>query len=148
MAKDTPVQGKDVMVFVNDKAVALSTSCSVTKNASTSEAASKDDGMWENSVVTKLGWEMKVDAFVGENEGSYDAMDAAWKARKPVTVVYGKVSNPSENGVPDGGWIKPTTKYEEGQALITSLERNDPNGENSTFSATFKGVGELKYVTV
>ena len=146
--KDTPVVGKDVMVFVDDKAVALSTSCSITKSSSTSEAASKDDGMWENSVVTKLGWEMKVDAFVGENEGSYEVMNAAWKARKPVKVIYGKPANANDNGVPEQGWTKPTTSYEEGMAVITSLERNDPYGENSTFSASFKGVGELKDVAV
>lgn len=147
MAKDTPIVGKDVMLFVNDKAVALSTSCSVTKTSSTSEAASKDDGMWENSVVTKLGWEMKVDAFVGTTEGSYDAMNTAWKSRQPVKVIYGKPGNASDNGVPDGGWTKPTANYEEGMAIITSLDRNDPNGENSTFSATLKGVGELKDVS-
>ena len=146
--KDTPVVGNDVMVFVDDKAIALSTSCSLTKSSSTSEAASKDDGIWENSIVTKLGWEMKVDAFVGESEGSYETMNAAWKARKPVKVIYGKPANSTDSGVPEGGWVKPTTKYEEGMALITSLERNDPNNENSTFSASFKGVGELKDVNV
>lgn len=148
MAKDTPIQGKDVMVFVDDDAVALSTGCSVTKSAATSEAASKDDGMWENSVVTKLSWEIKVDAFVGATKDGYKKLNAAWKARKQVRVVYGKPTNANENGVPEDGWTKPTADYEEGMAYVTSLERNDPNGENSTFSATLKGVGELKDVTV
>lgn len=148
MEENIPVQGKDVMLFVDNKAIAYATSCSVSKTASTSEAASKDDGMWENSIVTKLGWEMKVDAFVGKTRDSYKELNAAWKARKQVKVVYGKPANASDNGLPEGGWTAPTADYEEGMAYVTSLERNDPNGENSTFSATLKGVGELKDVTV
>jgi TP901-1 family phage major tail protein len=147
MEKATPTVGKDVMVFIDKKATALATSCSLSMTASTSEAASKDDGIWENSTVTKIGWEIRVEAFVSTAENSYDKMNAAFKARQPIEVVYGKVGNPSESGVPEGGWTEPTTNYEKGSALITSLERNDPNGDNSTFSATLKGVGELKTVT-
>lgn len=148
MAKETPIAGKDVMIFVDDKAVALSTSCSLTLSATTSEAASKDDGMWESSIVTKLGWEMKIDALVGESKESYNTLKTAMKARKPVKVVYGKASNANDNGVPEEGWAAPTTDYEEGMAVITSLERNDPNADNSTFSSSLKGVGELKDVKV
>lgn len=148
MGKENAVAGKDVMVFIDGETTALATSCSLSMTASTSEAASKDDGIWENSIVTKLGWELKVESLVGESGGSYKKLKAAMKARKPVDIVYGKPANPNENGVPEEGWEVPTTEYEKGKALITSLERNDPNDSNSTMSATFKGVGELQDVTV
>lgn len=146
MGKESAVAGKDVMVFINGKTTALATSCSLSMTASTSEAASKDDGIWENSIVTKLGWELKVESLVGESKTSYNELKTAMKARKPVDIVYGKPSNPNENGVPEDGWKAPTIEYEKGKALITSLERNDPNDSNSTMSATFKGVGELQDV--
>ena len=146
MSKATPIVGKDIMVFIDGKTTALSTSCSLTKTASTSEAASKDDGIWESSVVTKLGWEIRVEALVADHENSYDEMNEAFKSRKQVEVVYGKASNATDSGVPEEGWTAPTTNYEKGTAIITSLERNDPNGDNSSFSATFKGVGELKTI--
>lgn len=148
MGKENAIPGKDVMVFIDGKTTALSTSCSLSLNASTSEAASKDDGIWENSVVTKLSWEIRVEALVGETKTSYKELKAAMKARKPVDIVYGKPANSNENGIPEEGWESPTTEYEKGKALITSLERNDPNNDNSTMSATFKGVGELQDVEV
>lgn len=146
MSKATPIVGKDVMVFIDGKTTALATSCSLSMTAQTSEAASKDDGIWESSTVTKLGWEIRVEALVAANKNGYDEMKKAMKERKPVEVVYGKASNADDNGVPENGWIAPENGYEKGSAIITSLERNDPNGDNSSFSATLKGVGELKTV--
>ena len=148
MGKESARAGKDVMVFVDKEPTALATSCSLSLTASTSEAASKDDGLWEHSTIVKLGWEIKVDALVSESENSYKKLKTDMLSRKQVDIIYGKPSNPSENVVPEDGWKVPTTAYETGKALITSLERNDPNAENSTMSATFKGVGELKDVTV
>lgn len=148
MGKENAIAGKDVMVFIDGKTTALSTSCSLSLNASTSEAASKDDGVWENSIVTKLSWEIRVEALVGETKTSYKELKTAMKTRKPVEIIYGKPANQNENGIPEGGWEAPTTEYEKGKALITSLERNDPNDSNSTMSATFRGVGELQDVAV
>lgn len=148
MGKEKARAGKDVMVFIDNEPIALSTSCSLSLTASTSEAASKDDGLWENSTITKLSWGIKVDALVGESKNSYNKLKSAMKAKKPVDVVYGVPNNLDENGVPEDGWAAPTTDYEKGKALITSLERNDPNNDNSTMSAEFKGVGELQDITV
>lgn len=144
--KETPIVGKDVMVFIDGKTTALATSCSLSMTASTSEAASKDDGIWESSTVTKLGWEIRVEAFVAANKNGYNDMKKAMKDRTPIEVVYGKASNATDSGVPEDGWAAPESDYEKGMAIITSLERNDPNGDNSSFSATLKGVGELKTI--
>ena len=66
--------------------------------------------------------------------------------RQPVELISGQPNNATDDGLPEGGWVAPTTKYYKGQALITSLQRNDPNGDNSTMTVTFTGVGRLERV--
>lgn len=148
MAKAKVVPGKDLMIFVDDKATAAATSHRISISADTSESASKDDGAWGNSTVTKLRWEGGTEALVSLDEGvdSYDAMYDKMIARKPVKIVSGRPSNITDDGVPEEGWEVPTQKYYKGEALITSLERNDPNGDNSTMSVGFTGIGKLERV--
>lgn len=136
------------MIFVGGKATALATSHRISVTADASEAASKDDGAWASSTVTKLHWEGSTEALVSMDAGadSYDAMFDKMIAREEVEIVSGQPNNASDDGVPSDGWKAPATKYYKGKALITSLERNDPNGENSTMSVTFTGVGKLERV--
>ena len=149
MAKAKVLNGKDFMVFVNEKATALATSHKLTLNAETSDAASKDDGMWDESIVTKMSWEASTEALVSadENVESYDALYDMFIAGQPVTLICGIPTNITNDGVPSDGWTKPSTKYYTGQALITSLDRSDAQGSNSTMSVSFKGVGKLEKKT-
>lgn len=146
MAKANVVAGKDLMIFVDGKATALATSHRLSITADTSEAASKDDGAWGSSTVTKMRWEGSTEALVSMDASaeSFDKMFDAMMARQPVTIVSGRPDNATDDGVPEEGWIAPTTNYYQGDALITSLERNDPNGDNSTMTVTFTGVGKLE----
>ena len=146
MSKANVVAGKDLMIFVDGKATALATSHRLSITADTSEAASKDDGAWGSSTVTKMRWEGSTEALVSMDASaeSFDKMFDAMMARKPVTIVSGRPDNATDDGVPEEGWIAPTTNYYQGDALITSLERNDPNGDNSTMTVTFTGVGKLE----
>lgn len=137
------------MIFVDGKATALATNHRLSITADTSEAASKDDGAWGSSTVTKMRWEGSTEALVSMDASaeSFDKMFDAMMARKTVKIVSGKPENASDDGVPEGGWTQPTTNYYTGDALITSLERNDPNGDNSTMTVTFTGVGRLERKT-
>lgn len=148
MGKAKSVAGKDLMIFVGGKATALATSHSLSITAETSEAASKDDGAWGAATVTKFSWEGSTEALVSmdADANSFDAMYDAMMTRQPVELVSGQPSNATDDGLPEEGWTAPTTKYYRGQALITSLQRNDPNGDNSTMSVTFTGVGKLERV--
>lgn len=148
MGKANVVAGKDLMIFVNNNPTALATSHSLTITAETSEAASKDDGAWGAATVTKFSWEGSTEALVSmdENANSYDSMYDAMMTRQPVDIISGRPSNATDDGVPEEGWKVPTTKMYKGKALITSLQRNDPNGDNSTMSVTFTGVGKLERV--
>lgn len=144
MAKAKVLNGKDFMVFVNTKATALATSHRLSLNAETSDSASKDDGMWDEAIVTKMSWEASTEALVAAEEGaeSYDVLYDLMMANEPVDLVMGVPTNITNDGVPEAGWTAPAKGYT-GKALITSLERTDSNGSNSTMTATFRGVGKL-----
>lgn len=148
MAKANVVPGKDMMIFVNKKATALATNHRLSITAETSEAASKDDGAWGSSTVTKLRWEGATEALVSADSDvdSYDTLFDAMLTRQPVEIISGRPSNITDDGVPEGGWTAPTTNYYKGQALITSLEKNDPNGDNSSMTISYTGVGKLERV--
>lgn len=150
MAKANVVPGKDMMIFVNKKATALATNHRLSITAETSEAASKDDGAWGSSTVTKLRWEGATEALVSADSDvdSYDTLFDAMLTRQPVEIISGRPSNITDDGVPEGGWTAPTTNYYKGQALITSLEKNDPNGDNSSMTISYTGVGKLERVKV
>ena len=146
MAKAKVLNGKDFMVFVNDEATALATSHKLTLNAETSDAASKDDGMWDESIVTKMSWEASTEALVSAeaNVNSYDTLYDLFIAGQPVTLICSIPGNLTNDGVPTEGWQAPSTKYYTGQALITSLDRSDAKGSNSSMTVSFKGVGKLE----
>ncbi|MBD5227726.1 MAG: hypothetical protein HDS67_06760 [Bacteroidales bacterium] len=74
-------------------------------------------------------------------------------ARTPVELVFSLEGNSTDlddnkkDEVSTTGWApKPGFGYS-GEALITNLEANAPNGDNATFTVDFTGVGELKKVT-
>lgn len=146
MAKAKVLNGKDFMVFVNNEATALATSHKLTLNAETSDAASKDDGMWDESIVTKMSWEASTEALVSAdvNVNSYDTLYDLFIAGQPVTLICGIPGNLTNDGVPTEGWQAPSTKYYTGQTLITSIDRNDAKGSNSSMTVSFKGVGKLE----
>lgn len=151
MSKGKVLNGKDFMIFMNGKATALATSHKLTLSAETGDAASKDDGMWDESIITKMSWEASTEALVAAEEptnaDSFDALYDAFIAGEAVTLILGIPGNLTNDGVPDTGWSSPATKanqkYYTGQALITSLERTDAKGSNSSLTASFKGLGKL-----
>lgn len=61
---------------------------------------------------------------------------------QPVEAKFGIPANADASEVPSGGWSLPAASYS-GQVLITSLELNAPDGDKTTFSATFEGTGAL-----
>lgn len=153
MSKAKPLNGKDFMIFIGGKATALATSHKLTLTAETGDAASKDDGMWDESIVTKMGWEASTEALVSadKNIESFDSLYDTFIAGEPVDIILGVPANLTNDGIPEGGWTSPATKaqqiYYKGKALITSLDRTDAKGSNSTMTAQLKGQGKLEKAT-
>lgn len=146
MTKPKTIKGKDLMIFIAGAATTAATSHKLSLKADTSDTASKDSGMWDESEITKLSWDASTDALVSidADSNSYEAMYDAMLAATPVDVIAGVPANQA-NIMPEGGWTVPagTQIRYTGKALITSLDLNAGNGDNATMSVSLKGVGPL-----
>lgn len=143
MSRAKQVLGKDLMLFVGGKAIALSTSCKIGVSAETIDTQSKDSGIWNEKDIKKIGWNCSSEnCFSADADiNGYDALFAMMVAAQPVDVAFGIPSNKA-NGLPDIGWAAPAKPYT-GKALITSLELNAPDGDKATFSVSLDGTGVL-----
>ena len=156
MSKRKALKGKDLMVFVGGKAVALATNHTLSLNAETSDTSSKDDGMWSEAELTGMSWSASSESIGSTSETSsvdisYDELVDLWLAAKPVDLIVGIPKNASMDGVPEEGWTvpdstSPSQTHYKGKTLITSVELNAPNKENTSITAQFQGVGKLEKV--
>ena len=150
------IKGSDLMLFVGGKSIGFATSHTLSISADTKETSSKDSGgKWQTSEVGVLSWTASSENLCADKaEGvGYDELFAMMIARKPVTGVFALEGNSTDlaenklDAVKTGGWTPKAKDGSTGQMLITSLEKNAPNGENATFTVQFTGVGALTKVT-
>lgn len=157
MAKANYVNGKDLMLFIGGKAVALATSCGLTLSADTLDASNKDDGCWQANDAGDLSWEATTDALVSFDAASeatgavYETLFDSFVKRELVDVVVGIPGNAAQDcsGVPEAGWEAPTesaTPSYKGRAMITSLEMTGEKGSAATLSVALTGNGALAKV--
>lgn len=106
MSKAKAVLGKDLMLFVEAKALALATSCKLGLSAETIDTQSKDSGIWTEKDIKKLSWNASSDNFFSADAdaNSYDKLFALFIAHKPITLNFGVIANADENEMPVAGW--------------------------------------------
>ena len=56
MGKAKTLNGKDLMLWIDGKVIALSTSCKINLVANTTDSATKDDGFWDASEIGSMSW--------------------------------------------------------------------------------------------
>lgn len=146
--KAKKINGKDLLIFIGGKAVALTTDTSLSLRADTVDAATKDDGLYDNQEIGKLGWSATNDSYYAVDsdadagkvgEELIDAMLAA----EPVEVIWGSPANATKEDLPDGGWTVPTDNAYKGTAIITQLDIKATNGQKATCSLSLQGQGPL-----
>lgn len=138
MAKNGYVNGSDMLLYINGKAVGhctthTTTFTSDTKDRSVKPLASKgvESGLWKGKGVTGLSISIKSEGLncYDESESSYADLITAWRTGKSVTVKCMERENAD----------KP---YLEGNFVIASLERTDPAQDDSTYSISLDNDGE------
>jgi hypothetical protein len=152
MGRKKTLKGKDLMLWVAGKVVALSTGCKLSLTVSTQDAATKDDGVWDSAEVGSMGWSATNDSVdtadaATSTDQVYDTLFDLYVAGEPVEITVGIPSNQNDTGVPEAGWKAPTTGCYKGKALITALDRDGTKGNNGSISLTLTGVGALSRVT-
>lgn len=146
MSRAESLKGKNLMVFVDGKTLALARSCNFTVTTNTEDGSTKDDGGYDNQDVVGFSWTASSDnvstAQPGAHELTYDDLLDIQLAGTPVTLVFGVAANAGNIEVPDGGWTTPT-KGRTGKAIITNVNVTAANKQNSTFTVDFAGKGPL-----
>jgi TP901-1 family phage major tail protein len=146
------LKGTDIMLFIKDgtnyKSIAYATNHTLTIGSNSSEVSTKDDaeGIWQSAVVQKLNWSATTENLysLDGSGATYDDLFTLMIARTPVTVKFGLESSyTNKTDVPADGWTPITTPIYTGDAYITDLSWNNPNADNSSFTATFTGTGAL-----
>ena len=142
--KANAVLGKDFMLFVGGKALALATSCKLSISAETIDTQSKDSGIWTEKDIKKLSWNGSSENLFSADDkvNGYDVLLDLMLKRKPIEAKFGIPANADSDEIPSSGWTLPAASYS-GNVLITNLELNTPDGDKATFSATFEGTGKL-----
>ena len=149
------IKGGDLMLFVNGKSIAFATNHTISINADTKETSTKDNGgFWQVSEVGMLSWTCTSENLMGDPMAGigFDELFDIMIARKPVTGIFALEGNSTNyidqklGAAPTTGWTAKTDDGYTGQLIITSLEKNAPNGDNATMKVSFTGVGELKKV--
>ena len=146
--KKRPLKGKNLMLFVDSKALALATSCGIDLTANTEDAASKDSGGWDDPEITGWTWAASSDNLCSADEAdsvdiTYEKLVDLWLKGEPVDVKFGVAANASDVEVPAEGWAVPGKGYS-GKAVIDSVKITAANKQNATITVSLKGKGALE----
>lgn len=144
------IKGGDMMLFIDNKSIAYATNHTLEINAETSDTSNKDEGAgdWATQEVTLLSWTASSENLYstdGQGNNFSDLFDLMI-AKQPIDAIFSRKTG-NATDVPTGGWTSSAPKYK-GKVVITSLSLNAQNGEYSTFTANFTGVGALEKLSV
>ena len=147
--KRPALPGKDLMLWINGKVIALSKSCSINSDYQVGDSNTKDDGLFAGGSIVGASWTMENQSVASASETAgndlaYEALKRLADAGQPVEVSVGVPSNINNDGVPDAGWQR-SAHYEYGQALITNIRREYAKGSDGSISISLQGVGPLKF---
>lgn len=147
----TTSKGRNLMAFVDGKAIALATSHTLTISPSILEDRTKDDGDAPVAIFDSYSWNISSENIVGSNDNVtneatvVDLIDTMLALTKVgVAMDAGK---PLTGSVPEGGWTPQglLTQYTPsvGDAYIESLSVSAGATGFATSSISFKGQGAL-----
>lgn len=137
------VNGSDLLIFIDGKAVGHCTSHTMTYNSETKERAVKplatkgiSSGLWKGKGVTGLSISISFEGLrhYNETETGMKSLRKLWKEGASVEV------KAYEREVEDGEG--PATPYLVGKFVIASLEESAPAQDDVTYSGSLENDGE------
>ena len=95
------------------------------------------DGLWDEKSVSKRSVSISTDCLICKDEkgATYDELLEAMDSGEPVKLKYAYAGEEAK-------------KYRVGLFVCTSLQRNDPADDDSTYSASFENTGRVRTKTV
>lgn len=122
-----------VTLSIAGESMTHSTSCSFTINRDLRDSTTKGSGGWADNLAGLMSWEMSGDSFIdtAATNASYQDMVNALIAGEAVTVVFD---------------IEGATQTYTGLALLTSVSADAGVEDNTTFSVSLTGTGQVAVV--
>lgn len=138
------------MLFIDNKTIALATSCTLNVSRNMDEASSKDDGSWRTVTPGDASWDISTDALFSPDKASdsdkqssfYEAF-AAMVEGKELTAVFTLAENANANGLPEAGWLAASTGGYTGKCYVNSANISAAKGSAASQSISFTGNGPL-----
>lgn len=151
MSKAKSVNGHDLMLWLNEKVIALSKSCKVNFTAATVDSESKDDGTWDAKEIGSRGYSISNESIYSAdkeraNDLVYRDLYKMYLSDEPIDITFGIAQNKTDGGLPEGGWMAPTGDYLKGKALITGLDFDGTKGNKGAISISLQGFGKMELV--
>ena len=150
----TKIKGENLMIFYKEnsgyRSIAFATNHTLTINSNTSSNFNKDEGgLWESQETQSLNWSISTENLnCGTN---FDTLFQLMTSGQPIDVVFAHKAESQRSldnmpyWTPDEEGTSNQYLYK-GKASISNLQLNAPSGENSTLTAEFSGIGELKQI--
>lgn len=152
MAKRKSVEGKDLMLFLDNKTIALSNSCTLNVSRDMDESSSKDDGVYRTVTPGNISWDISADSLFspdpaadGDKQVSWVEMLKAEIEGKELVAWFTIVSNPSAAGLPSDGWTPKEGVGVKGKVYVNNTSATGAKGSASSLSLSFTGNGPLEF---
>ena len=132
------INGSDILLSVEGKTMACSTSHSIELTNAVREVSCKGSGDFTSAEYGRFSWTMSTDALMnlyGTTFMTYSALLTLMLAKTVVDVV----STYTEGG---------STFTMTGEAIITSINKTAADNENASYSVSMQGRGALVPATV
>lgn len=146
--------GKNLQVFLDGKAVALSTSCSFSITAQFADAKTKDDPVGPYAEFDYADWSVSTESIYGVNDGVTseviaDTLEMYAAEGRVLSLTFERVMD-GRGKVPQSGWRpnrgEGVSRGWQGQAYIESVTVNAPAQGKATVSVNFKAAGPISRV--
>lgn len=139
------LDGTDLILSIDGKALAYSSTCKISTQAETGERLHKErgGGAWKEKFVKSFSESITAEGMALRNADAehpaYDQLKDAMLAKKPVTAHYGVRDGEGREGKAAGGYS--------GKFVITSLELDGPAGDDAKYSVSLENSGAVTKVS-
>jgi predicted secreted protein len=141
--QDKVIDGGDIILKVDGKVIACATSHTIELTNATREISCKGSGDFTSAEYGRFSWTVSTDALLnlGKDEVEYISYPELMQLMLAKTVV-------TIESVYDENSAGTDTMTASGGCIITSISKTAPDSDNSSYSVSLQGRGELSLVTV
>lgn len=134
-----------LMLFIEDSPIAFATSAGMNISTEAVDVSNKMMGDWKASLPGKKSFTLSSEALVSKKTGhmSFDTLLAKQIKGETMDFYFGSAAVSNETNVGGEFEIDTTKDGYMGTVMITSLDLKSDNGQITTCSASFEGVGAL-----